>query len=110
MKAEALVPFLSNFLKGAAASDSSASSTTAPSKDTADGESSAQSEAAGGSNDTAGGRPDAPQAVMPDVYDLDLEKVDTLLEEDTVWLVATYAGLSQATTLVIAQHVFCAKL
>ena len=101
LKAEALVPFLSNFIKGAAAaSDGTSSSSEAPSGDATDQEASADAEAGGASNDTAGERAEAPKAPVPDLYALDLDKVDTLLEEDSVWLIATYAGEAESCAAV----------
>ena len=92
------MPFLSNFIKGAAAaSNTTYSSSEAPSGDAPDEEPSAEGGAGAESNDTAGDRADAPKAPVPDIYDLDLEKVDTLLEEDSVWLIATYAGAAVAS-------------
>ncbi len=87
------MPFLSTFIKGAAAaSDATSGSSEAPSGDATDEEPSPEAEAGGASNDTAGERAEAPKAPVPDIYDLDLDKVDTLLDEDSVWLIATYAG------------------
>ena len=107
LKAEAIVPFLSNFLKGAAATDGTASSSTASPGNASEEEPSAQPDAGGASNDTAGERFDAPKAPPPDLYALDLEKMDTLLEEDSVWLIATYAGETVTINLRRTTYDFC---
>ena len=87
------MPFLSTFIKGAAAAgDATSGSSNAPPSGATDEEPLAEMEAGGASNDTAGERAEAPQAPVPDLYDLDLDKVDTLLDEDSVWVIATYAG------------------
>ncbi len=108
LKAEALVPFLSTFIKGAAAaSDATSGSSEAPSGDATEEEPSAETSADGKINDTAGERAEAPQVAMPDLYDLDLEKVDTLLDEDSVWLIATYTGApADATGCLICARAF----
>ena len=91
LKAEALVPFLSAYIKGAAANGSATGSDTAAGAEASKEEPSPEADSGAG-NDTTGERPEAPQMPPPDLYDLDLDKVDMLLEDDRVWMIATYAG------------------
>ena len=91
LKAEALVPFLSAYIKGAAASGSDPGASTLADADASEEEPTPEADTGAG-DDTAGDRPEAPQMPPPDIYDLDLEKVDLLLEEERVWMIATYDG------------------
>ena len=91
LKAEALVPFLSAYIKGAAANGSAPGSDPSASADASMDEPSPEADAGAG-NDTTSERPEPPQPPPPDLYDLDMDKVDTLLEDDRVWMIATYAG------------------
>ncbi len=85
------MPFLSAYIKGAATNGSAPGSDPSAGADASTEQPPPEADGGAG-NETTGERPEPPQPPPPDLYDLDLDKVDMLLEEDRVWMIATYAG------------------
>lgn len=104
LKADALVPFLSQMAKDSITSEPATDQEgTKESGAKSDG---AKSEAGEkGSTEGSGGSQGAdkePQTPA-EIVSLDLEKLDKVLDEDDVWLIATYQGTcAPATPLALA--------
>lgn len=104
LKADALVPFLSKMAKDTTSEPASDQDSTKESEAKSDG---AKSEAGEkDSTEESGGSQGADKEphTPAEIFTLDLTKLDKLLDEDDVWLIATYQG-TQPLPLLLPLHV-----